>query len=126
MSRYLLDSHAVLWALIDSPRLSTTARAAILDPTADVYVSAVSAYELSYKAQLGKLPKLNSSFSALTKASGFDLLDLTTAQAEIAATLPSPHRDPWDRLIVAQAMEQNLRLISCDSAMEQLGVPLFW
>jgi PIN domain nuclease of toxin-antitoxin system len=126
MSRFLLDTHAVLWSFQDSPRLSLRAREAIMKPDNHIHVSPVSAYELGYKAQLGKLPQLMAPFSELVARSNFATLPLTVVHAEAAAALISDHRDPWDRLLAGQAMVENLTLITCDPAVQDLGARWIW
>lgn len=116
-SRLLLDTHIFLWWRQDSPRLNAEARAAIATAEA-VFISAASAWEAAIKVSLGRL-KLPEPFAAGAEASGFDPLPITFAHAEAVAGLPTHHRDPFDRLLVAQAQVEALTLVSAD---RELGV----
>lgn len=124
--KLVLDTHAVLWSLLDSPRLSERVRAALVDPQVVVLVSAVSTYELAFKAALGKLPPLPAPLAELAVAQGFALLPVNHRHAELAAGLPLVSRDPWDRILVAQAMAESALLVSADAAVTSLGATVFW
>ena len=127
--RLLLDTHAFLWWLIDSPRLSEPARQAIATGTNEVLVSAATAWEIATKHRLGRLPgvELVALDVAGTIASqSFEQLPITVADAARAGALPGPHRDPFDRMLVAQAQSGNMALVSIDSAMDQYGVQRLW
>lgn len=119
--RLLLDTHTLLWAL-DRPRvLSRDARAAIADPANDVAVSAVSVWELSLKARkLDARPNLSAELARF----GFAPLAITWDHAAEVAALPLHHRDPFDRLLIAQARVEGLRIVTRDQAFEPYGVPL--
>jgi PIN domain nuclease of toxin-antitoxin system len=122
----LLDSHAALWVFEDSHRLSKVARDAIAAPGATVLVSAASAYELTWKSTLGKLPPLPRPFMALAIEHGFSELPIAGAHAEFAARLAPVHKDPWDRLLAAQAIMEGLTLVSCDEGPARLGAAVLW
>lgn len=124
--RLLLDTHAVLWALSDSPRLSGTARRVLMSDTSEVFVSPVSAYELAFKAALGKLPPLPRPFAELCADQAFTELPVTSRQADLAARLPLVHRDPWDRILAAQAILEGLTLLTQDPALAALGPATLW
>ena len=127
--RLLLDSHAFLWWLIDSPRLSDFARQAIAAETNEVLVSAVTAWEITTKHRLGRLPGVEPvalDIAGTIASQGFDELAITVADAARAGALPGPHRDPFDRMLVAQALSGNLALVSIDSVMDQYGVWRLW
>jgi PIN domain nuclease of toxin-antitoxin system len=116
--RVLLDTHVVLWALLDSPKLSPVGRAAI-EGADEVYVSAASMWEVAIKAGLGKLPVDVSQLAAALGASGFLELYVTSEHAAFVAELPLHHRDPFDRLLIAQAMTEPLVLLTADSSLAQ-------
>ena len=124
--RLLLDTHAVLWALEDSPRLSEAARRALLASTSVVLVSPVSAYELSFKAAVGRLPPLPRPFAELCAEQGFAELPFTSRHADLAARLPLVNRDPWDRILAAQALLEGLTLVTRDPRVAALGPVVLW
>ena len=114
--RLLLDTHLFLWSVVDSPRLSAEARSSIL--TADeVYVSAVSIWEVAIKAGLGKIQGDVRQLAEAIGGSGFVELPVTALHAATVAELPPHHRDPFDRLLVAQAMTEPLILLTADAAL---------
>ena len=121
--RFLLDTHALLWWILNSTDLGQAARAAIGDQDNQVFVSAVSIYEIGYKRNAGRLEaplELLETVAGL----GFDLIDFTPAHAELAGRLPMHHRDPFDRILVAQAMTENLVLITGDANIRRFDVPV--
>ena len=126
--RLLLDTHALLWWLAGDRRLSAAARRAIENEHHDVYVSAASAWEISTKHRLGKLDAsaIAGQLGALIAAQGFEPLDMTVNHAERAGMLPGDHRDPFDRMLAAQAQANNLTLVSNDAAFDGYGVTLLW
>ncbi len=127
--RLLLDTHALLWALGDPGRLTTDARAAIVEPDNDVYVSAVNALEISIMQALGKLDLPGPADAWLmpaVEATGFEWLDITPDDALAVGVLPWHHRDPFDRLLVAQARQEGLILVTHDRRTEDYGVPILW
>ena len=126
---YLLDTHVLLWWLFDSPRLSATARGLIMDAGNDIYVSGISALEVTTKHRLGKLDSaatLVQDFDGWIKRAGFRDLAVTSAHSARAGLWPQPHRDPFDRLLAAQSVIEDLPLISRDKAIAQFGVTLIW
>ena len=124
----LLDTHALLWWLAGDRRLSATARRAIENDDNSVFVSAASAWEISTKHRLGKLDAaaVVGRLGALLTSQGFEALDMTVNHAERAGALPGEHRDPFDRMLAAQAQAENLTLISNDAAFDGYGVTLLW
>jgi PIN domain nuclease of toxin-antitoxin system len=125
--RLLLDTHALLWWMAGDTRLSTRARKAI--GTSDILVSAASVFEISIKVRLGKLPKverLAKSFLPSLTEQGFAHLPVTVAHGLRAGTLTGQHADPFDRLLAAQAMIEDVPIISADVAMRELGANTFW
>jgi PIN domain nuclease of toxin-antitoxin system len=127
--RLLLDTHALLWWLAGDLRLPTAARAAIDAPDAAVHVSVVSVLEIATKHRLGKLPLepgIAADIAGIIVGHGFALLPLDPRSAEIAGRLPGPHRDPFDRLLIAQAITADLALVSNEAAFDAYGVRRLW
>ena len=125
--RVLLDTHALIWAGLRSVKLSTTARDVIGDPDTVRLVSAVSAYEIGYKRPFDNdLDRLPTDLGDLRDLLVFDWLSLDVKHAVRAARLPLLHRDPWDRLLVAQAQIEDLTIVSRDPALAAYGVSVLW
>jgi PIN domain nuclease of toxin-antitoxin system len=118
--RLLLDSHVALWWLEDHPMLSAPARAAI-DAADEVFFSAATVWELGIKRALGKLEYPDGLVEALV-AAGFAELTISAAHATAAALLPANHRDPFDRMLIAQARSESLTLITADRSIEPYDV----
>lgn len=122
--KLLLDTHAVLWWQSDDRRLPKAARSAIA--TADlVWVSAASGWEVAIKQGLGRL-RLTEPFAITVAADDFTELPITLAHAERLATLPPRHRDPFDRMLVAQAMAEKATLVSKDRELAAYGIDVLW
>ena len=120
----LLDTHVVLWWGLNSRALRTDARRAI--ESADrVLVSAASAWEVAIKIGLGRL-RLKDSLSTLVKRSGFDELAITFEHTERLVMLPTHHADPYDRMLVVQALVEGLTLVTHDRTLEPYSVPVIW
>jgi PIN domain nuclease of toxin-antitoxin system len=117
----LLDAHALLWWLADDPGLTQGARLTIADPGNDVLVSAATVWEIEIKRALGKLEAPRSLVAALGPA-GLGTLPITLADAETAGSLPAHHRDPFDRMLVAQAMRLGAIVISRDASFARYDV----
>ena len=127
--RLLLDTHAVIWWNGDDPRLSSIARDAIADATNDVFVSAASAWEISTKHRLGKLPgagPLAIDMLGELQRSGFLPLDITIEHGQDAGALPGLHRDPFDRILIAQAKAEHMTLVSNETLFDAYGVVRLW
>jgi PIN domain nuclease of toxin-antitoxin system len=129
----LIDSHVLLWAAIDDPRLSGAQRAAFVDPDNRLLVSVATVWELGLKHALGKLPlpvPARDFFAREIATRGYAVLDVKRAHAERAAELPYPdplHRDPFDRMLVAQALVEGVAVMSADrrlGAYAALGLRL--
>jgi PIN domain nuclease of toxin-antitoxin system len=118
--RLLLDTHLLLWWLEASPSLSVEAREMIRDPENTVFVSAVSLWEIWLKQSLGKL-RLPADFSERLAAESFESLPLMAAHTRQVAELPWLHRDPFDRMLVAQAQVEKLVLLTADEALASYG-----
>jgi len=117
----LLDTHVLLWALLDDPRLSTAHRAAIEDPLTEIYVSAASVWEVGIKRAQGKLEVPETLFDVAARA-GCRPLPIYWTHAAAAAALPRHHGDPFDRMLVAQARQEGLALASNDRTMDAYEV----
>ncbi len=127
--KLLLDTHVFLWWLFDDLRLSATVRGLLADRTNDVWVSAASAWEISTKYRLGKLPcaaTLIQDLSGYVERAGFADLPITLAHAHMAGQWPQPHRDPFDRMLAAQSRIEQVALVTCDAELKQFGVTLVW
>jgi PIN domain nuclease of toxin-antitoxin system len=117
----LLDANAVLWWLADDPTLSRQARSAIADPGNDIQVSAGSVWEIQLKRAIGKLTAPDGIVSAVESV-GFVGLPITLGDAEDAGLLPPHHRDPFDRMLVAQAHRLDAVIATRDSVFAAYGV----
>jgi PIN domain nuclease of toxin-antitoxin system len=131
--RLLLDTHSLLWAIFDPKKLSEPARAAIKDQRNDVAVSVVSFWEISLKYALGKLELVGAKPEDLpetTKTMGIDIFQVSAYEAASFHRLPKlAHKDPFDRLIIWQAIQQRMHLISKDRSFEDYkasGLKIFW
>ena len=125
----LLDTHALLWWLYDDPKLSRKARAAIENPDQRILVSSASAWEIATKVRIGKLPEVGDvaeKLSAYLRRERFEALPISLDHALAAGSLPGPHRDPFDRMLIAQARMEKLRVVSIDAVFKQYAVPLLW
>ena len=120
----LLDTHVFLWWRGDRPRLSKRAQAAIAN-TAGVFVSLVSAWEISIKVAAGKLGAIGP-IEAGIEESNFEKLPITFQHAERIASLPPHHGDPFDRMLIVQAMTEKLTVVTHDRRFEAYGIPILW
>ena len=119
----LLDTHTLLWWLADHPTLSPRARAAIGEPENGVFLSAVVVWEIRIKQSLGKL-RLPRAFGEALRSEAFIELPVTAEHAHALATLASHHRDPFDRMLIAQAKVEGLSIVTRDEAFAPYGVEL--
>ncbi len=127
--KYLLDTHALIWWLNDSPELSAAARAAVASEANEIYVSAASAWEITTKHRLGKLAladRLAANVEARVLQERFIPLPVTMAHAEAGGRLEAPHKDPFDRLLIAQAVLEDLTLVSIETVFDAYGVVRLW
>ena len=127
--RVLLDTHAFLWAVNDSPQLSTSARSLIEDSGTELLLSVASLWEIAIKLSTGKL-RLELPFLELvtqkTAQHGVTLLSISPEHLDRVTTLPFHHRDPFDRLIVAQCLIEGAPLLSRDAVLESYEVSRLW
>ena len=127
--KFLLDTHTALWWWSNSPDLSDTARRCLSDPSNEVFFSAVSGYEILQKVRSGKLvvpPPLLNNFPGEVQREGWKILPIGLHEAIRAATIASAHRDPFDRLLAAQAETHDLILLTTDSFFQEAGFRAVW
>ena len=124
--RLLLDTHALIWWLAADRALGPAARDAISDPANDIFVSAASAWEIATKHRIGKLPEaglLAGDVGGFVSAQGFIELPVTM---QLAGSLPGIHKDPFDRILVAQAILTDMQIVSRDAILSAYGVARLW
>jgi PIN domain nuclease of toxin-antitoxin system len=129
MTRILLDSHALFWFIHGNARLSSSARQAIEAPDTTVYVSSVSAWEIASKFRSGKWPEaeiLATNLIEIIADRGFEPLPLKLEHARHAGLAESTHRDPFDRMLAAQAEIEDIPLVTADPAFLSLNVRTLW
>jgi PIN domain nuclease of toxin-antitoxin system len=130
--KLLLDTHAVLWFYLADPKLSAAAMAAIMDPENEKWVSPASYWEVAIKISIGKYA-IAQSFEDFWRGAldlnGFRILHVLTRHAGKVASLPFPpnnHRDPFDRIIVAQALVEGMGVVSADANLDAYGITRIW
>lgn len=126
---FLLDTHTLIWWTFDQKKLSRSAFATIEDGDNDIFVSAVSAMEIATKVRKGQLDfarPLVRGFRAETEQDGFRHLSITVDHAALAGALTIAHRDPWDRLLIAQAQVEGMRLVSNEALFDSFAVARLW
>jgi PIN domain nuclease of toxin-antitoxin system len=127
--RILLDTHALLWWLAGSDRLSAVAHGAIADDANEILVSAASAWEIATKHRLGRLPGAAAVAEDVTGClldQGFQPLAITVSDGERAGRLPGPARDPFDRMLIAQALTLDVAMVSIEEPFDRYGVRRLW
>ena len=127
--RLLLDTHALIWLFLGDERLTAKVRAQVVVPGTTTFLSAVSAMEIATKHRLGKLPEaheLATKLDALAQEQGLLELPVTVAHATLAGSLKIRHKDPFDRLLIAQARIEQLALVSNEKAFDAFGVTRLW
>jgi len=127
--RALLDTHVLLWWLVDDTRISERARRLISNPDSEIYFSAASSWELSIKVALGRLELPGPPRTVIPKVlreQSFEALDVTHAHALAVAELPPHHRDPFDRMLVAQARLEKLAIVTGDPMIGRYGTKVIW
>ncbi len=127
--KILLDTHTFLWYVEDSPQISAAALEIINDGDNEIFISITSAWEIAIKFGLGKL-KLQEPFEIFMARqpalNNFEWLEISLRHLSILPTLPQHHRDPFDRLLIAQAQSENLILLSADSALDAYAIERRW
>lgn len=127
--RLLLDTHSFVWFIEGSPRLSSRARELIEADTAEVFVSAATGWEITTKHRLGKLPNVEAlvmDFEGEVRRAGMTGLAITLRHAAMAGSLAGDHRDPFDRILSAQSLCDNLIFISNDEILDRFGISRIW
>ncbi len=127
--RVLLDTHTLLWATLSPSFLSRQASAIIADERNVIFVSAASAWEVATKVRLGKLPgaeALERDFLEVMDHAGYTLLSIDVQSALRAGRLTAQHRDPFDRMIAAQALASDIPILSTDSRLDGFGIRRIW
>lgn len=127
--RLLLDTHAFLWFITDDPQLSAAAKTLIADPANEVLVSPASYWEIAIKVRLGKYPLSVPYLTFITQGidrNDFKILPIEPRHTDLLTTMPLHHRDPFDRLLVAQALVEAIPLVSNDPALDAYGVNRLW
>jgi PIN domain nuclease of toxin-antitoxin system len=127
--RLLADTHVVFWATMERSRLSQVARAALESEQNEAFVSVASAWEIAIKVGLGKWPEARDllfDFERHMADAGFELLPITVAHVRTAGLIASTHRDPFDRLLAAQATIDGLVLVTADGNLAPLGAACIW
>jgi PIN domain nuclease of toxin-antitoxin system len=127
--RYLLDTHTLLWWMTSDSHLSKTAQSLLEEPRNRSLVSAVSAWEIATKVRLGRLPvapRFVENLVADLESHEIDILVVTAEHGIRAGLLPGPHKDPFDRMLVAQALVENIPIISNDRALDGYGITRLW
>lgn len=127
--RVLLDTHVLFWWLYFPELLPAKIREILADPDAQVFASAVSAYEMSYKHHRGRWPEVEPlvrAFEEVVAAEAFDLLPLSARHAIRAGSYGPEHRDPFDRMLAAQAVVERLTLASKDGWLGEMGAEVMW
>ena len=127
--RVLFDTHVLAWWLLDNSRLSPRVRELIIDPANDVMVSTVSAFEMATKYRIGKWPDIGGlvkEFETAVRAENFQLLPIGASHALRGGLLDGSHRDPFDRLLAAQSLVENIPLVTSDPVFKAFGVEVVW
>lgn len=127
--RLLLDTHAFLWFVTNDPKLSENALDAIAEPDNEILVSPASYWEIAIKVSLGKYP-LSASFETFFRegieGGAMEILSIEIGHAAVLSSLPMYHKDPFDRMPAAQAIAEDIPIVSVDSAFDAYGVQRWW
>ena len=129
MVRYLLDTHTLLWFIAEDKQLSSSGQQLILDSSSEIFISTASLWEIAIKINIGKLAlnkPFEQSFPDELDSHGIEILDITVDTLVQLTTLPLHHRDPFDRLIIAQAIVEGIPIISKDEAFDLYDVKREW
>ncbi len=129
MVRYLLDTHTLLWFIAEDKQLSSSGQRLILDSSSEIFISTASLWEIAIKINIGKLAlnkPFEQSFPDELDSHGIEILDITVDTLVQLTTLPLHHRDPFDRLIIAQAIVEGIPIISKDEAFDLYDVKREW
>lgn len=127
--KLLLDTHVLFWWLVERHQLSKAGLDALASVESEVYVSTASAWEMAIKVGIGNwngAALIVDHFEQHIMAERFRILPITLAHVRLAGLMPTPHRDPFDRLLAAQAQIEGLTLVTADARLASLGVPVLW
>ena len=127
--RVLLDTHTLIWWAIDDPKLSAKARSILSSFESDIFVSAASAWEIATKVRLGKLPGAETfvaEFPERVRKLGFRELTISIEHGQRAGLLPGEHKDPFDRMLIAQAQAENIPIVSNERIFDAYRVRRIW
>lgn len=127
--KFLLDTHALIWFIEGDKQFSNKSKAALGRDEAEAFVSVASVWEIAIKASLGKLRlrlRIEDELRAFLEENEFQLLEIAYAHAARVASLPFRHRDPFDRLLVAQALVERMTILSHDIALDGYGIDRVW
>ena len=127
--KLLLDTHAALWLVNEYEKLSPKVKALILDHDNDLYLSIASVWEIAIKVSIGKLKELPGGVSSLLsqiEKMPIELIPITSAHIEIIESLPFIHRDPFDRILIATAKNENMTILTDDNDVSAYGIPCIW
>jgi PIN domain nuclease of toxin-antitoxin system len=127
--KVLLDTHALIWATLSVRSLSKRAAAIIANPSNEIFVSAASAWEIATKVRLGKFEEarqFEQEFLAKVDEADYTLLPITAAHGLRAGRLPGDHRDPFDRMIAAQALAEDIPILSTDTKLDSFAITRIW
>ena len=124
--RYLLDTHVLIWALSSPGKLPKDLRTELEDPANDVFASAASTWEIAIKGALGKIQANVEKVIDSCRSSDLEELPVRMSHTARVSALPRHHHDPFDRLLIAQALEEGLTIATRDDAFEAYGVPVRW
>jgi PIN domain nuclease of toxin-antitoxin system len=125
----LLDTHALIWWMNESPSLPESVRRLLVDKRNTVVVSAASAWEMATKVRLGRLPaagEITRNFVEYLEQAGFESLPVTAAHGIRAGLLPGPQHDPFDRMLIAQAQAEDLTMVSNEEIFDGYGIRRVW
>ena len=126
---FLLDTHTLIWWLTSDPQLSLKAKSAIESRSAECFVSPVSAYEIGIKVQSGKMEfarNIWNNLPAIMEGNAFQILPVNFEHSLLAPKLPTDHRDPFDRLLAAQAIVERMDVVTIDSRIKDFGARVLW
>jgi PIN domain nuclease of toxin-antitoxin system len=127
--KFLLDTHTFLWALRSPDEIADRARAILADPGSELLISIVIPWEIAIKSGVGKLENISNlleDFESQVTAGGFRVIETSVRQAIRSGTLPLHHKDPFDRLLIAQALDLDVPILSCDSIFDRYSVRRVW
>jgi PIN domain nuclease of toxin-antitoxin system len=127
--RLLLDTHTIVWVMNGNQRLSRTARSAIASPSNSAFASAASVWEAATKFRLGRFPEavlLVADPRRIFASLEIEAISVSVEHARLAASLPPPHKDPFDRMLAAQALLENLTMVSVDTVFDEFAVARLW